>query len=755
MIPLAIHFWLRRRPRVEKWGATRFLRNVLQRKQTRLRMQSLSQLLVRLGIVALLVICAAGPQATSNSSLAITTGPKHHLLIIDVSLSMSAQEAGQSRLERARKQIDSLLASSPPGDSWQLLLHGTQSAPDRIHIPTFNAEQLRGEVAQLSSTYQTAYLSETLDRAISLLNESSGLQTEILFWTDLPAADWQTSGNKNNELTERLNELSQLGNLTIIDISGAPGANLAVTHVGVKTEPVRLGKETAIDVSVASFSTQKTSSFVRIQIDEDIVAEEQVSFDSIETQTIPFKIVFTKPGRYHATVKIADDALLADNTYHFVVQVSAATNVLIVEQPSQARTTLQQSDFLKLALEMPIESAEQTAAFQFNLSSVSPAQFRTTDLKEVDVLLICDFPNLTTGDALRLRDYVVSGRGILFSMSPAVSLDDYNNLLGSSGVEILPASLKEQLSFETTSNSPFQIGQIHEQHPVVEPFKLYPEAGLPTTRIYRYVRAEPGKNATRIVDMESGDPLILENTTGLGKTYLVLTAFDPTWGSWVLWPSFLPMVNRIVDELARQDRLTVESIIGKPPLADLERLPVFNNIQNLAGQTLWSDPFGGEDIQLVLETTFTLPGAYLLHSSQPYPTTLTVVQNVDTRESNLLSIGPRELLTSPLLRDRSIELVTSVEPFFSQRHAFGAPQKSSLSHWLIFSAILLLLIDQLFSYQSKIANYTILGFALGMALTLMLDLSTTMAMTSLVMCMFAASFAAMNSPAVLRKYIRN
>src|SRR5690606_17484503 len=38
-----------------------------------------------------------------------------------------------------------------------------------------------------------------------------------------------------------------------------------------------------------------------------------------------------------------------------------------------------------------------------------------------------------------------------------------------------------------------------------------------------------------------------ESDYGAGRVMLVTTSLDDRWGSWALWPSFLPMMHRLVD----------------------------------------------------------------------------------------------------------------------------------------------------------------------------------------------------------------
>src|SRR5262249_24098399 len=85
-------------------------------------------------------------------------------------------------------------------------------------------------------------------------------------------------------------------------------------------------------------------------------------------------------------------------------------------------------------------------------------------------------------------------------------------------------------------------------HPIISAFEGNPNAGVETTTAYAYMQAAlaAGSSAQVALTFDSGDPAIVEMTVGRGRSILVTTSVDERWGTWPLWPSFLPLVHEIV-----------------------------------------------------------------------------------------------------------------------------------------------------------------------------------------------------------------
>ena len=102
------------------------------------------------------------------------------------------------------------------------------------------------------------------------------------------------------------------------------------------------------------------------------------------------------------------------------------------------------------------------------------------------------------------------------------------------------------------------------QHPIVKPFAGQPRAGLLTTPVWKYVRLTPyaAERAKVAVALANGDPLIVEEALGRGRSILIATAGGNDslhrgpegtvpWTTMPLWPSFPPLVQEMLSLAVR------------------------------------------------------------------------------------------------------------------------------------------------------------------------------------------------------------
>lgn len=719
-IPVAIHLLLRRKPVVEHWGATRFLKKVIERKRAQLQVQSYFQLFVRMAILCLIILAAADPR---RDSAGVSTNLKqnvHRLLIVDVSMSMGADRSGETRLEEVRRQITSLVARSSPGDSWQLILHGTNDTPIRIRIPTYDSKIILDELAQVSPSSQGANILGTVQRATSLIDEFPGTQNEVLFWTDLSVHDWQYRGSAEYELNARFEQLSQTAKVSLIDVAGDHQANIAVMSLSLDSDHIYIGENANITSTVKNFSSKEQTVTAQLFIDQEGITEQTVLLGPYESEDLEFQVVMNRAGIAQCDVRIGDDSLSADNSRRLGFAVEDTFRVLIIEEEGIS-TDLSQSDFLKLALAAGRQQASPEtlpSSPRYQVSTMPPALFRNTSLETYDVLVVCGLSDITAIDAQRISDFIQKGGGVLFTMSDEISLRDYNQQLGQTGQGLIPVHLLNKRTMLESDRPPFQIGQVMSEIELLEPFERHPTSGLKTTRIYSYIDTDSTANQSfqTVLTLENDSPLMICHSVGLGKAYLITTAFNTKWGSWVLWPSFLPLVQRLIDDLASRDSLFADSIIGKETPTSVVDRNLYSRIQNLDGEVLVEGELLTDDTQEIFDEFLDNSGLYSLRNEEDLLVQL-VQRHVDTIESDLRHLQHAKLLSSSLFKELEISLIDNVSKLVLNRGNIQSTDDSNLARWLLFAAMVFVFIDQLYMTRPAAALGALIGISLSGLIT--------------------------------------
>jgi hypothetical protein len=202
---------------------------------------------------------------------------------------------------------------------------------------------------------------------------------------------------------------------------------------------------------------------------------------------------------------------------------------------------------------------------------------------------------------------------------------------------------------------------------------------------------------------DSGDPAIVAGTFGRGKTVLVTTAVDERWGTWPLWPSFLPLVHEIVHfgvsgRWGDRQRLVGESLTETLPAtaADVDVAVVAPDGQMQSTRTLRDE----QTSRFAFELT-PLQGVYEVSFAHPVSRTELFAVNVDTRESNLARYD-RDELAGELLAGVDFAYQTdSSGDESTPGAAANASRDVSLARWLLYALLYLVFAEQLLAWDFR------------------------------------------------------
>jgi hypothetical protein len=235
-----------------------------------------------------------------------------------------------------------------------------------------------------------------------------------------------------------------------------------------------------------------------------------------------------------------------------------------------------------------------------------------------------------------------------------VLADRYNReLAGDAASRVLPARLGQLVS---EAQYHYRFDPLEYQHPLVRVFQGREQSGLLTTPVYKYFRlvVDPSSKARVALAFDGGDPAIVEETIGRGRSILVategsLSSIDPAtrnpWTTMPAWPSFVPIVQEIL-ALAVRGQMTDRNLeVGQVLGESLPALP------SRATVTV-TDPAGGRsDVRMALDaqaSRWSYPethdsGVYKVELGAPISLEQSFAVNVDTAESDLARLPPEDL----------------------------------------------------------------------------------------------------------------
>jgi uncharacterized membrane protein len=599
-VPILIHFINRRRFRVVRWAAIRFLLEANRESLRRIRMHQFLLLLVRTCVVLSLMLAMASVMPWANelvwppffrsepAEAPARSERTHRILVLDGSFSMGARIADRSFFERAQAAAVRILQESPSGDGFSALLMAGQ--PRRIvSHPSENAMAVAREIDALRLPHGTADLLATLNSIHDLLRHSPEKfeAREVYFFTDLGRSTWMAP--QAADAAALMHKIQARARIVLVDAGQEGINNVAVTGLVVSDFLPTVGSPTAITAEIHNYGSelrrQTRMEFLvgrgrRTASDPEFglrLAQEQlIDVAPGETASVTFSHRFDAPGDYAVQVRSEGDALEIDDTRAAIVSVRDAVPVLLINGKAGAERYEQATQWLKDALNpfpagtMPDETPAQPRV----ISEASFADIGLSDLMKFDCIFICDVSRLTNGTIRRMETYLRQGGGVVFCLGPHVDLSAYNQLLYRDGTGPLPARL---LGYEEAARDVFFSFRADEEayrRPPLDAFAADRDRNsLTRARFRRYVRtvlpsrtqartilafapwattgpespsAPEAKPVSSISTQPVSDPAIVVASHGRGQVVLLTSTVNMDWGTWPASPSFPAFMQELL-----------------------------------------------------------------------------------------------------------------------------------------------------------------------------------------------------------------
>jgi hypothetical protein len=697
-VPILIHLWSRRRHREESWAAMAFLLAALRKNARRIQLEQWILLAVRAAILLLFALALANPQfaALSSSPTASEATSTHLVLVIDGSFSMDFREGGQSRFAAAREQAGQIIERGEEGNCYTLLL---MSDPPKVIIsqPAFDRSAVLTELKQLQLPHAGASLPATLAEVEVILRRTAELlsgtgrpiRQRVCFFTDLQQVTW--SEVNSTDCRERLGRLTKLAALEVFDL-GKPGMeNHAVAQLAINSSAGGLAIAHApvqIRAEIQSFARQdRPVQAVELLVDGQRIADERVNVPAGGRATVAVSHRFDSPGDHVIEARLSNDALPLDDYRWLSVPVREAIRVMCIG----GRLTETRHVILALA-------PQTQAAGPIEITAAPESSLLQEDLSQFDCLVLCNIARFSKGEAAALHRYVTSGGGLLLFVGDQVQPANYNQVLAEEPANrVLPGTLHEQAPVKLDG---YRLDPLEYRHPIVAPFRGFPESGLLTTPIWKYLQVKPLNGSTVAIGLDNGEPLIVEGPVGQGRCILVATAASPDsldrsidpptpWTALPSWPSFPPLIHEMLRFLLTSRRTEHNLLVGDELTGTVNSVSGDPSVMVSGPHDIRAElslaPFGGKSRWSFGATTTS--GAYSVRHGNEVRR---FAVNVDPRESDLARFDS-ELLPSQLRR--SSQVLSSEPPGVG-------PGNSFLPFQLLLGAVILLLLaDPLIAWQ--------------------------------------------------------
>ncbi len=710
-IPLAIHLWRRQTPRIERWAAMQFLRAALDRHARRLRIESLLLLLVRCLLLALLALAIAEPFQQMDSVAASGTHRTHKLLLLDGSLSMSAKTGSESRFDRARQMAREIVQQSSAGDAFNLCRIGNATSPVIIRRPARDPADVLREIDRVPLLDDAGDIAGALRQVNELLNEVPLDQpTEVYILSDFQSTNW--SGDtpaQESQLRQALKDLAARAKLYLVDAGNRGSANVALKSLQTPELVALTGRPFRVEVDIASFSADEETRSLEVLVDNVVRSSQAVTLPPRSEQKVTATLRIPDSGaEVTIEARIGPDAIASDNQIRRVVAARKSLDVLLVDGHPSESLAESASGFIQLAISpTPLPgSTPSPSSSVFQPTVCTSAELPEMELSRYDCVVLCDVASLPEEEVVRLTAFVSDGGGLVVGLGDQTDREAFQRTFGAA---LLPVEL---LEFSDHTSEPVTFETRDLDHPVLAPFRGRPDAGLATAPVSRYARIQlrPEGNWQVILPFSTGDPAILERSIGRGRAVLVTTSLNDSWGHWVLWPSYVPLANRLL-QYSLEGRLRSDPVLVGTPIREVFPQPVTGTVVLPSAKAVDAHVETTDEETALLWPETGIAGVYQLSAGPPVNRRRSFAVNPDPSESDPRSLTP-ESLRRGLLAGTAFDWVTDIREI-SRETASQATGQTTYARPLIGGVIALLFVEMLMAWRSRWGVAALGGTLLG------------------------------------------
>ncbi|MGB9561640.1 MAG: BatA domain-containing protein, partial [bacterium] len=508
-IPILIHFLTRKKLSIVKFSAIRFIDEIQKTRMRSLKLKQIILLIIRMLIIACFVIGFARPAIRIQFKSA---GGSHErtsvIILLDNSLSTSQEIGGIDIFTLQKNAVHRIISLLKPGDELSLAVFNDDVYPVTSHF-TRGFKRVLRVVDTLKVSWKSTSIKNALTFAADELKFASNANREIYIITDNRASGWK------DVVPERIN--FERTRVFVILFNGNID-NLSVSSVSFPPQLIEIDKPFTLNYTVTNHSARAYKAVVsNLFIDNDRVAQDEIT--SFGAGVVSSELVgyISKGGLHSGYVTIDNDALKADDIYYFSFKVPEICNVLLLGG--------QERIYLRLAL-----SPTDSSSF-FRVKEMDYVEGMKERLDEYDVFVLSAPPPLPDDFMFRLKQSVMSGKGLVLFLGTKSDLKALGNFL------------QNRISFLGAvggTGGYLNIGRVLYNHPIFQVFKSL--KGIPRVEFYKIVQTIANENV--IASFTNDNPFIIETMLGGGKCIVITSSVEPEWSNLYLSSFFIPFIQR-------------------------------------------------------------------------------------------------------------------------------------------------------------------------------------------------------------------
>ncbi len=478
IIPVIIHLFHFKRYKKIYFSDISFLKTVQQEAHTKNRLKNLLILISRILFIVFLVLAFARPYFPENSVQ--QTPVDLHVIIIDNSLSMTAESTDGENFNRALQMAEEIISSYPANHKFMLV--PTQRFRPKIYTRDDALEKL----TTLQKNAQQQPVDEILTALFNFVDATEyARRYNIFFLSDYQQSTFAWSA-----------DIPETVPVTWIPLQPLPVANLSIDTLLTATPYHSIfGNETFTAVITNYGTSEKENTPVQVKINKQPLAPVSANVKTNDTAHITFNFENQHFGNYLGEITLEDYPIAFDNVYYFAYQVNDKITVTEIgnQTPNQYTQTLFNGDSLFTYRFFPENNIGYKALEQSQLIVIN----ETSEL---------------SGAILQLLKQFVSDGGTLVIFPKTDHPQEINTLLS----ELQSVTYTHQ---DTGHNA---VTQINYNDPLLKDVFVCENKmlNLPVVTQWWQLQTTANNYVYRILSLKNNAPFLVRTEFGNGKVYV-------------------------------------------------------------------------------------------------------------------------------------------------------------------------------------------------------------------------------------------
>ncbi|MEK7264300.1 MAG: BatA and WFA domain-containing protein [Bacteroidota bacterium] len=661
-IPVILHLLNLRKLRTVEFSTLTFLKELQTTKIRRLKLRQFLLLLLRTLIIISIVLAFARPALKGSIGDAVGTRARTtSVILLDNTLSMSAQNEQGQLLQQAKETAINLVDVMKEGD--EMFLIRSSEIPFAVtETPLHDVAMLKTLIRETTISFRHSSLNDAIGLAASLLEKSQNYNKELYLLSDFQTTEW----THRNAAAEKL--FAENVRIFASKIFSQQ-SNVTIDSIAVQTSIIEQGKPVAIAVTIHNYSENEVrDNAVSIFLNGTRVAQKNISITKWGIHTETFSIIPKENGWLSGKVEVESDALDEDNTKYFSLYVPENISVAFVAE--------QESDiqFPLLALSVNNDSVRSLFIIQKYLHS----SLSRVNLNATDVLVLSNLASVTTTETEQLKLFLQRGGGIIFFPGDNTIPTQWNTLFFSP-LKIMPVTQIVRTAQKGISIASME--KIDYQHPlfsgVYDELLTKKQTAHESPSVFSFLQRLPDKSEVSIIATQSNTPVLSELRFNDGVMLLYAIAPTLSWSELPRKGMFVPLMYRSILYAALRTEKSNTYCIAESPTLQLQRGKISQEkqLQIIPAEKLTGDEefidlakdTSGNSLRLLatLSPRMTV-GNYFVVSGEKKLASFSV--NIEARESDLRSILDEEMekfYSSNGLEAKNVSAISSSEKVMS------------------------------------------------------------------------------------------